>query len=140
MRFSWIGVAAAVVIGSASCRSEPRADLPEVGDVLPLLPLPPDATGVTRSGSEDALQLTIQTSRDVDEMVGYYRHVFSEEPWVLISDTKAPDGANVLYAEADRRPIWVRIERSTGASGSTVQLSGAIVAEVDTTAADTTGP
>ena len=111
----------------AACNPESQPERPEIGEVMSILPLPPDFEPVSVTGSEDALQLTFRSRVDQDAVATYYRRTFAEEPWVLISDTKAPDGASVLYAEVDNRPLWVRIVSTPGAPGSTVQLSGAVV-------------
>lgn len=117
-----------LILVLAGCSSEERVDQPDIGDVMPVLPLPPDSRTIGSAGSEDALQISFVSSLSRDEMADFYRGLFVGEPWTLISDTEAPDGAVVLYAENEGVPLWVRIIRTAGAAGSTIQLSGALVA------------
>jgi hypothetical protein len=109
------------------CGSEPRPPKePLVGQVFPTLPLPPDPELISRSGSEDALQITMRTPADVGQVTDYYRGVLSRGKWRLVSDVKTPDGATVLYAEQNGPPLWVRIWKQADRPGSMVQLTGAV--------------
>ncbi len=134
MRFiKTIPVLAVIVLGA--CNPESQPERPQLGDVIPILPLPPEYVPVSVTGSEEALQLTFRSSVDQDVVANFYRQTFTREPWTLLSDTRTSDGANVLYAEAYDSPLWVRIVRTPGAPGSTIQLSGALVNQ-DTTLID----
>jgi len=111
--------------------------------------LPPASQVVGRYGSEDALQISFRSQWDEERLVEYYRVVLNREPWNLVSDTKAIDGAAVLYAEQGSRPLWVRIHKAVGAAGSMVEIFGAVTGagtsppadtgRVDSTPAPTTG-
>ena len=114
-------------IALAGCNPESQPEPPKLGEVLPILPLPPEYQPVSVTGSEEALQLTFRSALDQEMVARYYRRTFADEPWTLVSDAMSPDGANVLYAEVYDSPIWVRIVNTPGAPGSTVQLSGAVV-------------
>ncbi|HEX7337813.1 MAG TPA: hypothetical protein VF252_11460 [Gemmatimonadales bacterium] len=112
----------------AACGSEPRAPKPpDAFAVFPHLPLPPSSQFVSRSGSEDALQIRFLSSGRPDEVTGYYRDVLSKGRWRLVSDVKKPDGSVVLYAEQDGPPIWVRIWPTSDGAGTMVELAGALV-------------
>jgi hypothetical protein len=95
--------------------------------VLPNLPLPPEAEFVSRSGSAEALQITLFTPRPPASIMDYYRDVLSKEKWRLVSDLKSPDGTVTLYAEQDGPPMWVRIWPTSDKAGTMVELSGAVV-------------
>jgi hypothetical protein len=113
-----------------ACGSEPRtAKGPPIQQVFPNLPLPPEPEFVSRSGSEDALQLTVHSPSDIDKVTDYYRTVLSRGKWRLVSDIKSADGSTALYAEQDGPPLWVRIWKSRDTTGTMVQLSGAVVAK-----------
>ena len=126
MRFGSV-VTVVLVLGLAACGSGEQVDRPELADVMPVVPLPPDSRAVDVAGSEDAMLFTFLSRHDPDEMASYYRRLFTESPWTLISDSKSADGATIIYAENDKTPLWVRIFRTAGAPGSTIQLSGALV-------------
>jgi hypothetical protein len=110
-----------------ACGSEPPATKqPKVSQAFPNLPLPPSPELVSRSGSEDALQLTIRSPSDLAQVSEYYRGVLSNGKWRLVSDVKSPDGSTVLYAEQDGPPLWVRIWKAGDQPGTMVQLTGAV--------------
>jgi hypothetical protein len=120
------GVACAILL---ACGSEPprAAKPPETFTVFPNLPLPPSAQFVSRSGSEDALQIRLLSSSPPDQVIAYYREVLSKSNWRLISDVNKPDGSVVLYAEQDGPPLWVRIWPTSDGAGTMVELAGAVV-------------
>lgn len=114
----------------AACGSESRAPkTPDTFAVFPHLPLPPSSQLVSRSGSEDALQIRLLSSGAPDQVTGYYRDVLSKGRWRLVSDVKKPDGSVVLYAEQDGPPIWVRIWPTSDGAGTMVELAGALVSK-----------
>jgi hypothetical protein len=111
-----------------ACGSDARAPKPpELAAAFPNLPLPPAAELISQTGSADALQLTLHTPSDVDPIVEYYRSVLSTGNWRLVSDIKNPDGSVALYAEQNGPPMWARIWKPKGRSGTMVQLTGAVV-------------
>jgi hypothetical protein len=111
----------------AACGSEPPPSRPpEFGKAFANLPLPPDPQLVSKSGSSDALQLTVHSSMEPDRLADYYREVLSRNSWHLVSSIKNPDGSIVVYAEQKGPPLWVRIRRAEQ-GGSVVELTGAVV-------------
>ena len=116
---------AVLVLGA--CSGEQKIDMPELAEVMPIVPLPPNSRLIGRVGSDEALQFTFLSGLSQEDMAALYRRTFTADPWTFISDAKSPDGAIVLYAENDGVPLWVRIARTAGAPGSTVMLSGALV-------------
>ncbi|HYF39145.1 MAG TPA: hypothetical protein VD930_05625 [Gemmatimonadales bacterium] len=125
-----LGLAAAALI---SCESEPAPPKPPAfNKAFSHLPLPANPQVVSRSGSADALQLTIYSPMETGQVTEYYRSQLTRGTWRLVSDTKTPDGATALYAEHDGPPLWVRIWSAKDRPGTMVQLTGAVVAQ-DTT-------
>jgi hypothetical protein len=98
-----------------------------VHEALPDLPLPPGGTFVNRSGSPEALQVTLRTTMSVDYVTAYYREVFKKGGWRLVNDARDPEGATVLFAERNGPPMWVRIWDGKNGQGTMVELSGAKV-------------
>ncbi len=115
------------VLALGACSGEQKVDMPELADVMPIVPLPPDSRSVGAVGSDEALQFTFMSEHSHEDMATYYRRMFTTAPWILISDAKTPDGGVILYVENDGTPLWVRIIRTSGAPGSTIQLSGALI-------------
>jgi hypothetical protein len=102
-----------------------------VHEALPNLPLPPGGTFVNRSGSPEALQVTLRTPVSVEDVTAYYREVFKKGGWRLVNDARDPEGATVLFAERDGPPMWVRIWDGGAGKGTMVELSGARVPQRD---------
>ena len=113
-------------LGTALGCGSDQPKLPSVSQTLPNLPLPPRAQLLSRAGSADALQITFVSSLTPEEMATFYRRVLSSGIWRLVSDTKSADGAVALYAEREGPPIWVRIRKTAGAPGCTVEIAGAV--------------
>ncbi len=101
---------------------------PKISEVFPNLPLPPQATFVSRSGGTDALQLTVRSPRKVDEVAAYYRNVLKSGNWSLVNDARDSEGAIVLLAKQNGPPLWVRIRSTDDSTSTLVELSGAITA------------
>jgi hypothetical protein len=101
----------------------------KVSDVFPLLPLPPQATVVSRSGSPDALQLTLMSSAKVKDVEAYYRATLTKNGWRLVNDMRDRDGSVVLLAERDGPPLWVRIKSTDDSVATVVELAGAVFAD-----------
>jgi hypothetical protein len=105
-------------------------------DALPFVPLPPQATFVSRSGGPDALQITLRSPAKADDITAYYRAVLQKGGWHLVSDGKDQDGATVLFAEKKGPPLWIRVQPAEDGNGTLVQLSGAVVTPKDSAAAE----
>lgn len=119
-----------------ACGSDSRAPKPpkppELGAAFSNLPFPPEPELISQTGSADALQLTLHSPTDMDRILDYYRNMLSTGNWRLVSDMKNPDGSVALYAEQNGPPMWVRIWKPKGQSGTMVQLTGAVVAKDST--------
>ena len=117
-----------VLLVACGSDAAPPTKSPSTFTVFPNLPLPPGATFVSRSGSSDALQITMFSPNEATQVVEYYRDVLSKGRWRLISDQKKPDGKVILYAEQDGPPMWVSVW-PTDSAGTMVQLAGAVLAK-----------
>jgi hypothetical protein len=118
-------IAACVLLlacGSESRRPKP----PKISAAFPSLPLPPNGQFVSRSASEDALQITFFSPIKAPLVTEYYRKLLNKEPWKLVSDVQN-DSSRVLYAVNGGRPMWVRLWGTSDERGTMVELSGAAV-------------
>ncbi len=99
----------------------------KVADALPNLPLPPEASMVSREGGPEAIKLTLRSRATPSQVEAYYREILSRGRWRLAKSSRDGDGALVLLAEQDGPPLWVRIQGASGGSGTLVELAGAVV-------------
>src|SRR5262245_46072407 len=121
----------------AACADQ-RPKIAKMSDALPNLPLPPEASFVSRSGGPDVAQVTVRSPMKVEEVTAYYRQVLKSGNWKLVNDAKDKDGATVLLAEQKGPPLWVRIRPAEDGRGTLVELSGAVVSRTDTVPAKST--
>ena len=116
------------VLALVACKDR-GPQTPKVSQVFPNLPLPPDASVVSRSGSSDALQLTLVSSAKAKDVEAYYRAMLSKNGWRLVNDMRDRDGSVVLLAEQDGPPLWVRIKSTDDSVATVVELAGAVFAD-----------
>ncbi|MBA3259750.1 MAG: hypothetical protein H0T68_09830 [Gemmatimonadales bacterium] len=125
---------ALVSLALAGCGERPP-EPPKMSEAFPNLPLPPQATFVSRAGGSGALQLTVMSPRPRKEVESYYREVLSRGGWRLVNEAKGADGALVLLAEQDGPPLWVSIRATNDGAATIVDLAGAILERRDTATA-----
>ncbi len=116
----------------AACRDRPP-ETPRIGEVFPNLPLPPQATFLSRAGGPEALQITLRSPVPADQVADYYRKLFKQGGWKLVNDFKDTEGVVVLLAEQKGPPLWVRIRKSDDGHSTVVELAGAVLAKKDST-------
>jgi hypothetical protein len=121
----WAGVA---VLALVACKDK-DPETPRLSQVLPNLPLPPNASVVSKSGGSDALQITLISSAKVKDVETYYRAVLSKNGWRLVNDMRDRDGSVVLLAEQNGPPLWVRIKSTDDSVATMVELAGAVFAD-----------
>lgn len=112
----------------AGCKKEqPRQA--KLAETLPELPLPPGGRAIGRHAGEDALVIGFRTPAPVDTIAHYYRGVFNQRQWRLVSDVRSGEGGITLYAEqgTGKPPMWVRILPDSQAGGTLVEVAGARV-------------
>lgn len=117
---------ALLLLALGACKDAPQNQA-STAAALPYLPLPPQATFLSRSTSPNAVQVSFQSTATPSEMADYYRTSLPKSGWSLESDNQDAEGALVLYALKDRHPIWIRITQQPGTPGSVVSLNGAVV-------------
>ena len=116
------------VLALLACKDK-GPQTPKISQVLPNLPLPPNASVVSKSGGSDALQITLISPAKVKDVETYYRAVLSKNGWRLVNDMRDRDGSVVLLAEQDGPPLWVRIKSTDDSVATMVELAGAVMAD-----------
>jgi hypothetical protein len=126
----WAGMA---ILALVACKDKSPPS-PKVSEVFPNLPLPPNATLVSRSGGTDALQITLRSSAKAKDVERYYRTALTKNGWRLLNDMREKDGTVVLFAERNGPPLWVRIKSTDDSAATLVELAGAILPDSATRA------
>jgi hypothetical protein len=121
----WAGMA---ILALVACKDKPP-QTPKVSQVFPNLPLPPNASVVSKSGGADALQITLISPVKVKEVEAYYRTMLTKNGWRLMNDMRDRDGSVVLFAEQNGPPLWVRIKSTDDSVATMVELAGAVMAD-----------
>jgi len=116
------------ILALVACKDR-APQTPKVSQVFPNLPLPPNASVVSKSGGADALQITLMSPVKVREVETYYRAILSKNRWRLVNDMRDRDGAVVLLAEHNGQPLWVRIKSTDDSVATMVELAGAVLAD-----------
>ena len=117
-----------VVLALMACRDRPP-EPPKIGEVFPNLPLPPEASLVSRSGGSDAIQLTFRSPYKAKDVEAYYRAALTRGGWRLVNDMRDRDGSALLLAEQDGPPLWVRIHSTDDSAATIVELAGAVLSQ-----------
>jgi len=124
----------ALVIGSpritllcllvVACSSEP----PPRGASLSLLdgiPVAPASARVESGGGPEAVEARYRSGLPADSVSAWYRRWFLAQRWQINGDARLPDGATVLHAEREGRPVWILVRPGDRGAGSTFSLMGA---------------
>ncbi|HEX6668099.1 MAG TPA: hypothetical protein VF061_00990 [Gemmatimonadales bacterium] len=114
-----------MLLALVACKDE-TLEMAKLSDVFPNLPVPPEASVVSREGSPDALMLTFMSNAKPAEVEAYYREVLTRNGWRLVGDTRDAEGAVVFLAEQDGPPLWVRIQSTSDSVATMVELAGAV--------------
>lgn len=120
----------------AGCNRRERVSRDVVAKSLEGVMLYPKSQPMTLSSGDSAGQLVLFNADPPDSVARWYRNALDRAHWTLQSDQQTPDGAIHIYAERGQRPIWISIERASGAGGTTYTLTGAISGSADSTATD----
>jgi len=115
-----------VALALSACKKEKPEEVPSALDVFPAIIMPPNASYVSKSGSKEALAVLLRTSLKVEQAANYYRLALRPPSWRLVSDGKDNQGATMLYAERDGRPLWVRVWPDSEFNATFVEMTGAV--------------
>jgi len=116
----------------AGCQRRGEISRTTIAESLKGVLVYPRSRVISMSSGDSAGQLTLSTPAGPDEVARWFRLMLSLNHWDLQSDSRQPDGSVLMYAERVRQPLWIRIQETTGAPGTTYSVTGAIVGSQDT--------
>lgn len=108
----------------AACTAE-KEPVVKIGEALPNIPLPPNATLISRELGTDAVQFRLKSQRDVEGVTEYYRSVLTVAPFSLVSDSKTGAGYTLYAEQKDQPSIWITVMPDSATGGSFVDIAGA---------------
>jgi len=114
-------VLATALIVAGCGKGKPK--LPDIGAVLPNIPLPPEAQALVREGGSEALQFVFVSTLPPDSVNSYYRNALSTGSFRLINE-RVNGKSTAFYAEQDGPSIWVTVSPN-GSDGTQIVIAGA---------------
>jgi len=116
--------AAAVVACEKRGQADPR---PIVSRALRGVLVYPLSTEVSIAAGTDAGQATLTTVDSLPQVAAWFRQALKLNGWTLQSDQMGRDGTITMYAEQDKRPLWITLKGNVGGPGTTYTVIGGIV-------------
>ncbi len=116
--------AAAVVACEKRGQADPR---PIVSRALRGVLVYPLSTEVSIAAGTDAGQATLTTVDSLPQVAAWFRQALKLNGWTLQSDQMGRDGTITMYAEQDKRPLWITLKANVGGPGTTYTVIGGIV-------------
>jgi hypothetical protein len=116
-----------IVIGFAGCKrrgdsTEARTKAAEA--LRGVLAYPRSSLLAVSAGSE-AAELTLSSPDSVGQVVAWYRQMLPLNRWTIRVDTRDRAGTATIYAEQERRPLWITLQ-SNSSAGTTYKLVGVL--------------
>jgi hypothetical protein len=118
-------LALALLLPAAACGRDEQPIPPSITEAFAELPFPPKSSFVSRSGGQDVLTISLRSGEKYEAVLAYYRDILDRAPWHILSDARDPEEGQVIYAERDGRPLWVRL-RPEGSAWTLVDLTGGV--------------
>jgi len=87
----------------------------------------PRSQVVSVASGADAAQVELSTSASPAAVATWYRQTLRLNGWALKGDGTLPDGGVTIYAEKDKRPLWITLHPGVGEPGTRYNLIGAQV-------------
>jgi hypothetical protein len=94
----------------------------------------PQSSLLSVSAGSEAAELRLTSPASVDVIAAWYRQALPLNKWQVKTDAKDRFGVVTIYAEREKRPLWITLEPSSSGSGSTYRLIG--VFNIDSTKTD----
>jgi hypothetical protein len=124
------GLLLIALLTACSERPAPPAGTPPDSTVLYAfrgVPFMYGAKFLETSHSGDAAQTRLLIDVTPDSVANFYRAGLLRRGWQLVNDARAPDGTITIHARsADRRPVWLVIQRNPAGPGTILSVVGAM--------------
>ncbi|HYK10813.1 MAG TPA: hypothetical protein VEV39_08445 [Gemmatimonadales bacterium] len=133
MQRAWLLILVAAVVGTA-CHRPSEVSRHTIAQSLRGVMVYPRSALVDMSSGDSAGQMTLSSPDAPDTVATWFRANLLLNDWTLETDAKQTDGSIQMYAERKHQPLWITIQRASGAAGSSYTVTGAITGSSDSTA------
>jgi hypothetical protein len=90
------------------------------------VPLMPGASFMVSTPGGNVAEAKLHMAVAPDSVANYYRLALLRRGWQIVTDVRTQDGGVTIYARAaDRRPVWLMIERDPAGRGTLMSIIGA---------------
>jgi hypothetical protein len=86
----------------------------------------PASTMVSLSAGEEAAELVMSSADSIAVIVKWFQRALPANHWDVKRTTPERDGNVTIYAERDKRPLWIRLRPNVGGPGTTYRMIGVI--------------
>jgi hypothetical protein len=86
----------------------------------------PRSTMVSVSAGEEAAQLVMSSPDSVGVIAKWFVQVLTLNKWDVQRNITDRNGTVTIYAEQDKRPLWLTLRPNVGGPGSTYTMIGVI--------------
>jgi hypothetical protein len=125
-----------VLFAACERRDNPAQSRARAAEALRGVLAYPQSSLISASAGSEAAELLLSSTASVDEIAGWYRQALPLNKWEIKTDSKNRTGTVTIYAEQEKRPLWITLDPSSGGTGTTYRLIG--VFRIDSTKADST--
>jgi hypothetical protein len=125
-------VTALVTLAACERRNDPAVDRAHAAEALRGVLAYPQSSLIQASSGSEAAELMLSSPASVDAIASWYRQALPLNKWDIKTDSRNRAGAVTIYAEKDKKPLWITLEPS--GAGTTYRLIG--VFKIDSTQAD----
>ena len=86
----------------------------------------PRSTMVSVSAGEEAAQLVMSSPDSVTTVARWFLRALGMNNWEVKRTLSDPNGTITIYAEQDKRPLWLTLRPNVGGPGTTYTMIGVI--------------
>jgi hypothetical protein len=86
----------------------------------------PRSTMVSVSAGEEAAQLVLSSPDSVQVIANWFVRALGMNKWDIKRNITDQTGTVTIYAEQDKRPLWLTLRPSVGGPGTTYTMIGVI--------------
>lgn len=116
-----------LLVAGCERRPDPRQDRAFAARALRGVLAYPQSSVVNVSAGEEAAEVVFSTHAPMPQVAQWYRTNLPANGWEVRTDRVDRGGAVTIYAEKDKRPLWLTLRWNVGGPGTTYTMVGAVL-------------